>query len=1521
VGVVDAQWRRHRRAAVTGKNGRPMAPSESRAPDRRASTFALACMALVAYVPLLLTNPGRVGGDTKAYLTIDPSQWLSKVEWLWSPAIGAGGVTHQNIGYLWPMGPWFWMFDRLGVPMWVAQRLWLGTIMFAAGAGTWWLCRRFLDRRIAIVAGFFYMLSPYVLQYSERMSVMLLPWAGLPWLIGLTAMARLQRSWKAPALFALLLGTIGGINATSLVLVGFGPALWLIYTVVLPHSSGFASETLRERVTRSVGAAARIGVLSVLTAAWWMAGLRNQGAYGLPILKYTETYQTVANSSSAPEVLRGLGHWYFYGGDQLGAWVQPSVTYTERPWVIGLSFLIPVLALIGLVIVRVRHRVFFASLIVMGTLVAVGAHPFDAPSLLGRVFKAVTGTDTGLALRSTPRAIPLLELGLAVGFGAIAAGIAAAASQRWKDRGSRDLPIASTISVLAVLLLAANLLPLWDGTIVANKLSRPEDIPQYWLDAAAAIDAKGTDTRVLELPGSDFATYRWGNTVDDLLPGLIDRPSLARELIPSGTPQSAALLLALDRRYQEGTGESTALAPLARILGVGDIVLRNDLEWERFNTPRPFRMWNSLLRTPGLAPPLIFGTPSYNERASGPLLDATGLSQPPDQAPTAPVAMFPVDDALPIVRSVTATDPMLMAGDAEGLVDLAAQGLLDPSQAIFFSASFVADTTGLHKIVDDGAVLVVSDTNAKQGLRWGTVRENLGAVERSDESSLTFDPADDRLDVFPGQTTDNQTVAIQRGAKISATAYGNSVSFSPEERPYLAFDGDPTTAWRVGAFDDVIGDRIVADLDTPTTIDHLTLQQPTGNRWITRARITVGDRVFDVDLGDQSFTAPGQTIPFPATTTDKVSIEVTGTNVGNAASFRSYSGVGFNEIGIPGVHVTETLRLPTDLLSTVGSADTSHRLLLMVTRNRVDPTSPTRSDPETSIHREVALPSTRSYSLIGTARLDTHSSAETIRSLLGESGLPMVTASSWLPTDVVDRGRSAFDGDAMTWWTPGVDDTAGSWVQIQSPSPGTTDAVTVTYATDGRHSVPADISVLADGAEVGSVSVPDSPDGPVGSTASIRIPIAPGTNASTWRVRIDTVHPRTSVPWLGGGAQIVPVAIADIAGVPATPAALPTSIDTGCRSDLVSIDGSPASVRIVGSTTAIRAGATLDLVSCDTVSIPAGTATITTTDGRSTGLDVDRLVLGSDPGGSAIGVRVLPGAQGDVTVDASGFQPGVPPSSTKVTVTRSRPDQVDLEVTGLDSSSWLVLGQSYSNGWTASSPELGSLGSPTLIEGYANGWRLDPHSGTVHITLKWGPQGVVWIGILVSLLGVLLCLALLVLPPIRRRRRRSNDDDSDPADDEDTAADEDIDLAPGPLTERAPASGRWRAPVAGAALTVVFGVLTLATAPIPIALALGIAVGLVMRTGRWTRLLGLIAPAALGAAGLYSVAKEWRGHYFNYEWPGVTERVSFLGIVAVTALAGWIIVTAWRDESMNRGETQREGPAAPRDDGPQNPDD
>jgi hypothetical protein len=100
----------------------------------------------------------------------------------------------------------------------------------------------------------------------------------------------------------------------------------------------------------------------------------------------------------------------------------------------------------------------------------------------------------------------------------------------------------------------------------------------------------------------------------------------------------------------------------------------------------------------------------------------------------------------------------------------------------------------------------------------------------------------------------------------------------------------------------------------------------------------------------------------------------------------------------------------------------------------------------------------------------------------------------------------------------------------------------------------------------------------------------------------------------------------------------------------------------------------------------------------------------------------------------------------------------DLEVHSAGKPFWLVLGQSHSEGWKAevsgSKGADGSLGAPRLVNGYANGWLVDPGGpGTFTIHLKWTPQNLVWAAFAASVLAILACLAVV----FATRRRAAPD--------------------------------------------------------------------------------------------------------------------------------------------------------------------
>jgi hypothetical protein len=414
-----------------------------------------------------------VEDDSKQYLYIDPARFMSQVVSMWNPDVSMGTVTHQYIGYLLPMGPYYALMQAVGVPTWLAQRLWTASLLFLAGAGVLFLLRTLspatgrpeatsLDTTSiggvgAAVAALAYMLSPYVLQNEARQSALLLPWVGLPWMIGLTARALRRGGWRHPALFALVVALVGSTNAVALILVGVGPALWVVWELVAG----------RVRWRRALTTALRIAVLSAAVSLWWAAGLVVEGGYGMDILRYTESIQTVARTSLASETLRGLGYWFFYGVDKLGLYLPMAAPYMTSLWLLVVSFALPAAAFLAAFVLRWRERAYFVVLVVVGTVLSVGAQPLSDPSPLGSLVKAAaTGSTVGLALRSTNRATPLVVLGTGVLLGA---GVAALL-RRWKVAGT-------IVAVAATGLVVADLPSLWTGQFVAANLSRPEHVP------------------------------------------------------------------------------------------------------------------------------------------------------------------------------------------------------------------------------------------------------------------------------------------------------------------------------------------------------------------------------------------------------------------------------------------------------------------------------------------------------------------------------------------------------------------------------------------------------------------------------------------------------------------------------------------------------------------------------------------------------------------------------------------------------------------------------------------------------------------------------------------------------------------------------------------------------------------------------------------------------------------------------------------------------------------------------------
>jgi len=253
-----------------------------------------------------------------------------------------------------PMGPYYWLMQAVRLPDWVAQRLWLGSLVFFAGLGVLYLMRTLGVKGPASRRRTAYMFSPYSLDYASRISVLLMPGRAR-----VDDRAHDQGLTRRPMALSRAVRARGAtgrwVNATSLIFTGVAPVLDPVF---VRHPAGHgAARARRHREDRWA---------HVAHSLWWMAGLWAQGSYGLDILKYTETVKAVSRTSTPNEVLRGLGYWFFYGQDSVGPWTEASINYTQHIVVIVAGYGLAGLALAGAAFARWRQRSFFLVMTFVG---------------------------------------------------------------------------------------------------------------------------------------------------------------------------------------------------------------------------------------------------------------------------------------------------------------------------------------------------------------------------------------------------------------------------------------------------------------------------------------------------------------------------------------------------------------------------------------------------------------------------------------------------------------------------------------------------------------------------------------------------------------------------------------------------------------------------------------------------------------------------------------------------------------------------------------------------------------------------------------------------------------------------------------------------------------------------------------------------------------------------------------------------------------------------------------------------
>jgi hypothetical protein len=428
------------------------------------------------------------------------------------------------------------------------------------------------------------------------------------------------------------------------------------------------------------------------------------------------------------------------------------------------------------------------------------------------------------------------------------------------------------------------------------------------------------------------------------------------------------------------------------------------------------------------------------------------------------------------------------------------------------------------------------------------------------------------------------------------------------------------------------------------------------------------------------------------------------------------------------------------------------------------------------------------------------------------------------------------------------------------------DRLDLAVVADGRHSVPTQLRLDVDG-QTRVLKVPPIAD-KAAPDAVTMVPLRfEPVRGRRIRFTVTGIREERTRLFATAATRFEPVAIAEfgVSGVTVPPIGT-GHIDSGCRLDLVGIDGNPFPVRVTGDVTAAQKPAGLTVTACRrAIELTSGTHVLTTAEGSHVGFSMDRIALASDTANTPLFV-----SQGHVKVTTPA------PVPATVDVTQNGATKVRAHVAGANEPFWLVLGQSRSPGWHAHVVGGRDLGPPQLVDGYANGWLVaPPNAGAAgfDVVFEWTPQRQVWAAIWLSLLGALLCIGIIVVTWVRRRSVVATAATA-------RAGDADAELSWSPVDAIPPGSRvRWTAPL-------VCGLLAgLVVAPWVGLLVAGV-VALVIAQPRLRAVVLLVPAGLLALCGLYLMVQQFRYRYPSvFEWPTVFPHARTPAWIAVVLLA------------------------------------
>lgn len=536
---------------------------------------------MLSLTPLFWFHDGMIlaGGDES--ILLNPGAMIKSTFWAWNPIFNGGnpvGDYQGNGAHLFPFIVFWFGLIKAGLSLIIIEKLWFVVTWFGTGLGIYFLAQVLIKDKakanifsiiIASVYLFNIYIMQYVLMYTVRLPIMIMPWTLALMIRGLE---NPEKKIRYAILFgiACVLGASGWVNPPAAVIVILVPVLYWILFVCY-------KKKLKDPI-KFLGLAL---LFFVIFNIYWLY------PFVLNLLKTMTEIKSSGTSNffqtaSLFDPFRFLGSWAFREFSNKIAYFPLNELYYNTKIFIISSYLIIIISFAGLFFIneiKKNKKIIFFLLLTCISLFLVKGPQEPLKQINMFLYEHIPGF--WMFREPYAKFMPVATLSISVLFGYATIFIADFLRKITK----RQL-LAKIVYMIAIIIVLATAIPIPLGASIWQYTDGPArsyyaKVPEYWKDMGNYLSSTDPYSSVLVLPknGANSTTYNWdsGFTLKGSVANyFIENPYLYYQHVPMYLGEKVVRDIYDDVLESDGS----KLANKLGFFGVKYILNQRDIDWQ-----------------------------------------------------------------------------------------------------------------------------------------------------------------------------------------------------------------------------------------------------------------------------------------------------------------------------------------------------------------------------------------------------------------------------------------------------------------------------------------------------------------------------------------------------------------------------------------------------------------------------------------------------------------------------------------------------------------------------------------------------------------------------------------------------------------------------------------------------------------------------------------------------------------------------------------------------------------------------